>query len=84
MGLITLYVQGFDKGIQSKGAAKTRFRKAPKSDNVYIKLLVKVSPLALLTHMPSKTLDANLQYHTPSIASLPMTVRRYSMLTRRV
>lgn len=36
-------VQGFDKGIQSQGKTKTRFRKAPKSENVYIKLLVKVS-----------------------------------------
>ena len=36
-------MQGFDKGTQSKGQAKTRFRKAPKTENVYIKLLVKVS-----------------------------------------
>ena len=34
--------QGFDKGTTSVGAAKTVFRKAPKSDNVYLKLLVKV------------------------------------------
>ena len=36
-------MQGFDKGTQSKGQAKIRFRKAPKTENVYIKLLVKVS-----------------------------------------
>ena len=35
-------VQGFDKGTQSVGKTKVKFRKAPKSDNVYIKLLVKV------------------------------------------
>lgn len=39
--------QGFDKGIQSVGKTKTRFRKAPKTENVYVKLLVKVS---LQTH----------------------------------
>jgi len=33
---------GFDKGNQSAGQAKVRFRKAPKSENVYIKLLVKL------------------------------------------
>jgi hypothetical protein len=35
--------QGLDKGTRSVGKAKTRFRKAPKSDNVYVKLLVKVT-----------------------------------------
>ena len=43
---VFLLVQGFDKGVQSVGKAKTRFRKAPKSENVYIKLLVKVCILA--------------------------------------
>ena len=33
---------GFDKGIQSAGKSKTRFRKAPKTENVYVKLLVKL------------------------------------------
>ncbi|KAJ1476439.1 60S ribosomal protein L18-2-like protein [Baffinella frigidus] len=33
---------GFDKGNRSVGKTKTRFRKAPKTDNVYIKLLVKL------------------------------------------
>jgi large subunit ribosomal protein L18e len=35
-------VQGLDKGNRSVGKSKVRFRKAPKSDNVYIKLLVKL------------------------------------------
>ena len=38
----SIYFQGFDKGNQSVGKAKVRFRKAPKSENVYIKLLVKL------------------------------------------
>lgn len=42
-------MQGFDKGTQSKGQAKTRFRKAPKTENVYIKLLVKVSSVSSLS-----------------------------------
>eukprot|EP00286_Rhodomonas_abbreviata_P022734 CAMPEP_0181310480 /NCGR_PEP_ID=MMETSP1101-20121128/12608_1 /TAXON_ID=46948 /ORGANISM="Rhodomonas abbreviata, Strain Caron Lab Isolate" /LENGTH=193 /DNA_ID=CAMNT_0023417111 /DNA_START=21 /DNA_END=602 /DNA_ORIENTATION=+ len=33
---------GFDKGITSVGKSKTKFRKEPKSENVYIKLLVKL------------------------------------------
>jgi hypothetical protein len=36
------FAQGLDKGNRSVGKSKVRFRKAPKSDNVYIKLLVKV------------------------------------------
>jgi len=39
---VSIYLQGFDKGNQSVGKAKVRFRKAPKSENVYIKLLVKL------------------------------------------
>ena len=42
--LTVLPMQGFDKGNRSVGKTKTRFRKAPKTDNVYIKLLVKVLP----------------------------------------
>ena len=42
--------QGFDKGVQSVGKSKTRFRKAPKSENVYIKLLVKVSHTTIHVH----------------------------------
>merc|ERR1711998_77848 len=33
---------GFDKGTQSVGKTKVKFRKAPKSDNLYLKLLVKL------------------------------------------
>ena len=35
--------QGFDKGTTSAGKSKTVFRKEAKSDNVYLKLLVKVT-----------------------------------------
>ena len=34
--------QGYDKGITSAGKSKVKFRKAPKTENVYVKLLVKV------------------------------------------
>lgn len=43
--MLRAFVQGLDKGNRSVGKTKVRFRKAPKSDNVYIKLLVKVLQL---------------------------------------
>lgn len=41
--------QGFDKGTTSAGKSKTVFRKEAKSDNVYLKLLVKVTMPTSLT-----------------------------------
>jgi hypothetical protein len=65
-------VQGLDKGNRSVGKSKVRFRKAPKSDNVYIKLLVKV-PFYIFSHaaLPGRADLAPIVHLPPNIVAVP-------------
>ena len=65
-------MQGLDKGNRSVGKSKVRFRKAPKSDNVYIKLLVKV-PFYIFLHaaLPGRADLAPIVHLPPNIVAVP-------------
>ena len=78
------FAQGLDKGNRSVGKSKVRFRKAPKSDNVYIKLLVKVpfyiflhaalpgrADLAPIVHLPPNIIAPNIIAVPHGICSVP-------------
>jgi hypothetical protein len=60
--VVCVCTQGFDKGTTSAGKSKTVFRKEAKSDNVYLKLLVKVTmPTSLSLSCVSKNREGKLE-----------------------